>query len=165
MPLLQYHGVTNPVITITNDAGGKEEEGETCWEFVDNEMLAGLPADLTDPLLSLNAALRGLREICGPTAANITLSIVTVSAWSNTRAFLAVPEFIRWVETGSSSLSSKKAFQTPIAWPEPWKAKLEATDGYSYGNMQAPRLTLTLTKGLAPAAASRLDAIQEGSAD
>lgn len=163
MPLLEYHGVTSPVVTITNDTG-QEGAGDTSWDFVDNEMLTGLPAELTDPLLSLNAALQGLHEICGATGMNIALSVLTASAWGNTRAVLAVPEFIKWVETGESSLSGRKGFETPLSWPVGWVVKLEVTDGYSMGMLQAPRFTLTITKGnSASAAATRLSAVPETS--
>jgi len=130
-------------IVLTNfvDAG----DGETLWELVDMDMLAILPAELTDPLLSLEEAMKALRTMLGATARNIALNFLTLSAYGNIRATLAVPEFVAWVERGySAALASTPGFETPIEWPEGWVAKLRAEEGYGMGNLACPRFTLTL---------------------
>eukprot|EP00322_Chrysochromulina_rotalis_P024769 CAMPEP_0115840922 /NCGR_PEP_ID=MMETSP0287-20121206/7021_1 /TAXON_ID=412157 /ORGANISM="Chrysochromulina rotalis, Strain UIO044" /LENGTH=171 /DNA_ID=CAMNT_0003294549 /DNA_START=34 /DNA_END=549 /DNA_ORIENTATION=+ len=162
MPLLAYRGGNNAVVTISND--GDAGSGDTVWEFVDSDVIARLPAELSDPLMSLNAALSSLQDICGATTLNVTISVLTLSAWGNVRSYMAVPEFIKWVEIGESSLSTKQGFETPILWPKGWSVHLVATDGYSYGNMAAPRFTLGLTKGAGvrlPADAEPLERVSE----
>ena len=137
---------TQKPIVLTNDAPGGD--GETLWEFVDVEMLAVLPAELTDPLLSLEESMKALREMLGATPLNVALSVLTLTAYGNIRNFLAVPEFVKWVETGcSDELASTPGFETPIDWPEGWIVKLRADDGYSMGNLACPRFTLSLING------------------
>jgi len=130
----------NPIVTITNDTG---EGGDTSWQMVDAEITNCLPPELIEPLRQLNMSMQGLRSLMGATSANIVLSVLTLSAWASLRAFLVVPEFIRWVESGLEGSFSRKAF-TPIQWPSRWTVQLEVTGGHTMGLLEDPRFTLTL---------------------
>ena len=114
-------------------------------------MMAALPAELTDPLVSLNAAMLALKNICGATPWNIAASVMTISAWGSARTHMAVPEFVLWVESGKSALSSKAGFETSITWPPGWNVKLEPTPGYTFSLLAPPRFSLTLSKSQPPA--------------
>ena len=148
MPMTYEAHQRTKVAIITNDAGETAEGGDTEWQFIDAHDIARLPAELSDPLVSLNAALIELWSLLGLTVSNIALNVVTLNAFGMLRAYLTVPEFVRWVETGEGWLSEKPGFSVPIEWPNGWKVCMTATDGYTLANMAAPRFTLWLAHGV-----------------